>query len=88
MKKSLITTLVAVPLLALSSMAMAAEPVPAEPILLSADQMDGVTAGAAIINLGQWNISPITVIQLNVLNFGGAINLASIASGNVGFAFQ
>lgn len=88
MKKSMITTLVAVPLLSLSSLAFAAEPVSAEPLLLSAAQLDNVTAGADIINLGQWNISPVTAIQLNVLNFGSATNVANILSGNIGFGFQ
>lgn len=86
MKKSLITTLVAAPLLSLSAMAFAAEPASAEPMLLSASEMDGVTAGA-LIDFGQINISPITVIQLNVLSFGTA-NIADLTSGNIGFALQ
>ena len=46
MKKSFITTMVAVPLLSLSSMAFVAEPVATEPMLLTSAQMDGVTAGS------------------------------------------
>lgn len=87
MKKSFITTLVAAPLLSLSSMAFAAEPEASEPVLLTSSQMDSVSAGA-LINLGQINISPITVVQLNILNFANATNLASIISGNVGAGLQ
>ncbi|KIF83078.1 hypothetical protein [Noviherbaspirillum autotrophicum] len=46
MKKSLVTSLIALPLLTLSSMAFAATEVsPNEPMLLSAHDMDSVTAG-------------------------------------------
>ncbi|MGE5621731.1 MAG: hypothetical protein ACM3WS_01035 [Bacillota bacterium] len=46
MKKSLVTSLIALPLLTLSSMAFAAtEVTPNEPMLLSAHEMDSVTAG-------------------------------------------
>ncbi len=82
MKKTLVGTLVAVPLLSLSSMAFAAEPV-----ALSAAEMDSVTAGA-LVDLGQWNISPITVIQLNVLNYGVTTNIADIVSGNAAWTRQ
>ncbi len=79
MKKSLIATLVAVPLLSLSSMAFAAEPV-----LLTATQMDEVTAGLfnfkwAQINQG--NASAVTTVQLNLLT-AGAGNVAAVGSGN------
>lgn len=86
MKKSLITTLVAAPLLTLSSMAFAAESAAAEPVLLTASQMDGVTAGSSssIASIFQWNISPVTVVQISVLNFGGGNNIADIISGNLG----
>lgn len=52
MKKPLVTMLIAIPLLALSSTAAAAEPIASgyssvEPMLLSADQMDGITAGSS-----------------------------------------
>ncbi|WP_019142217.1 hypothetical protein [Noviherbaspirillum massiliense] len=51
MKKTLVTALLAIPMLGLSSMAFAA-PAPsetgtAEPMLLSAQEMDGITAGSA-----------------------------------------
>jgi len=89
MKKSLITTLVVAPLLSLSSMAFAAEPTAPEPVLLSASQMDGVTAGAfSVARLFQLNISPVTVVQINALNFGSAINVADILSGNLGNILQ
>lgn len=82
MKKSLITTLVAVPVLSLSSMAFAAEPVQAEPMVLSSVQMDGVTAGLFdFAAIGQFNASPVTVAQLNVLTLGGG-NAAAVYSGN------
>lgn len=52
MKKTLVNTLIAIPFLALPYMASAAEPADpgsssAEPVLLSADQMDGITAGSS-----------------------------------------
>ena len=82
MKKSLITTLVAVPLLSLSSMAFAAEPV-----LLTASEMDGVTAGAdastfsfKFAEINQVNISPVATVQLSVLSVGG--NSSTVHSGN------
>jgi hypothetical protein len=88
MKKSLITTLVAAPLLTLSSMAFAAEPAAAEPVMLSAAQMDGVTAGGDLASLFQFNISPVTVVQISALNFGGGNNIADIVSGNLGHILQ
>lgn len=92
MKKSLISTLIAAPLLSLSSMAFAAEPVTveAEPMLLSASEMDHVTAGNAgsYANLFQWNISPVTIVQISVLNFGGGDNFANVISGNWGGILQ
>lgn len=45
MKKSLVASLIVVPLLGLSSLAFAAEPAAHEPIQLTANQMDEVTAG-------------------------------------------
>jgi hypothetical protein len=83
MKKSLITTLVAVPVLSLSSVAFAAEP-----MLLSSVQMDGVTAGQYdTASIFQLNVSPVTLAQLNVLTVGGG-NMADINSGNVGVISQ
>lgn len=81
MKKSLITTLIAAPLLSLSSLAFAAEPVS-----LTEAQMDGVTAGLLnFARLTQINVSPVTVVQISALNFGGGNNLAGIVSGNLGW---
>jgi hypothetical protein len=79
MKKSLITTLIAAPLLSLSSMAFASEP-----MQLSAAQMDGVTAGFfsfKYADIKQFNASPVTVAQANVLTIGGG-NVAKVVSGN------
>lgn len=79
MKKSLIATLVAAPLLSLSSMAFASEPV-----LLSAAEMDGVTAGAIsfkFAQINQLNVSPVGVLQFNIANVGGG-NEALVVSGN------
>lgn len=94
MKKSLIATLVAVPLLSVSAMSFAAEPV-----ALSGAQMDQVTAGTGWsyktnnttktynfsfkrAQVEQVNISPVTAVQVGVLNFGGGNNYANIVSGN------
>jgi len=83
MKKSLITTLVAVPLLSLSSMSFAAEPVE-----LTVAQMDTVTAGFFdFASIRQWNASPVNTTQVNVLSvFGG--NYSSVDSGNNAVIFQ
>lgn len=95
MKKILITAVFATQLLSLSSMASASESLsvlpgaePAESIVLSAAQMDDVTAGAwgsrtSLASVFQINISPVTVVQIGVLNFGGQFNLAQILSGNL-----
>lgn len=74
MKKSLVTSLIALPLLTLSSMAFAATEVsPNEPLLLTAHEMDSVTAGgrharqaAALPGFQQafGNMNVATVIQL------------------------
>jgi hypothetical protein len=84
MKKSLITTLVAAPLLSLSTLAFADAPAAAEPVLLTAVEMDGVTAGFfsfKYAQINQWNASPVTVAQANVLTLGGG-NAAFVSSGN------
>jgi hypothetical protein len=84
MKKSLITTLVAVPLLSLSSLAFADAPAASEPVLLTAVEMDGVTAGFfsfKYAQVNQWNASPVVVGQANVLTLGGG-NVAKVVSGN------
>ena len=78
MKKSLITTLVAVPLLSLSSMTFAAEPV-----LLTASEMDGVTAGVFSYKwaqINQTNISPVLTVQISGLSVFG--NRSTVNSGN------
>jgi hypothetical protein len=83
MKKSLVAALVAVPLMSLSSMSFASEPV-----LLTGQQMDNVTAGYLFsfkrARVTQVNISPVTVVQVSALNIGGANgnNTAIITSGN------
>jgi len=85
MKKSLITTLIAAPLLSLSSMAFASEPVQ-----LSAAEMDGVTAGFfsfKYAEVNQWNASPVIIGQANVLTFGGG-NVAKVVSGNTAVIHQ
>jgi hypothetical protein len=64
MKKTLIASLVAVPLLSLSSMTFAAEPV-----LLTEAQMDAVTAGdydTFHAYVWQYNNSSVTNVQANV----------------------
>lgn len=82
MKKSLLTTLVAVPLLSVSAMSFASEPV-----ALTGAQLDSVTAGTSgsnkfsLILAGQVNASPVTVVQINALTaFSG--NYSSVQSGN------
>ena len=98
MKTSFITILVAAPLLSLSSMAFAVEPASAEPVLLSAVEMDGITAGTSsnYAWVKQYNNSPVTVVQVSFRNratggeggegnSGGGIagnNTAFVASGN------
>jgi hypothetical protein len=88
MKRSAISTLIAAPLLSLSSLAFAADPVPAEPMLLTASEMDTVTAAGPgdWANIFQLNVSPVTVVQLNILSNG--INSAEIVSGNFAGIFQ
>lgn len=87
MKKSLIATLVAAPLLSLSSMSFAAEPVE-----LSATQMDGITAGffnfADIAAVFQSNQSPVTLVQANQGTLGSSRNVALIISGNISIVHQ
>lgn len=97
MKKSLMATLIAVPLLTLSATAFAAEPESQEPLLLTATQMDDVTAGRRIASAGlntkaitqilrlsvrQINISPVIIIQI------GNNNSAVVYSGNFASFFQ
>jgi hypothetical protein len=83
MKKSLIATLVAAPVLAMSASAFAAEPVE-----LTATQLDTVTAGQDNESwLGQINISPVTVTQLNILTDDSS-NTAFVLSGNFASVHQ
>jgi hypothetical protein len=82
MKSSIITTLVAVPLLSLSSMAFAAEPV-----LLSAVEMDGVTAGTSnTARVTQVNLSSIRVVQISAGNTATATGTGGTAVGIFGNA--
>lgn len=75
MKKSLIA-LVAAPLLSLSSVAFAAEPV-----ALTDAQMDVVTAGFFDSSyISQTNYSPVTVAQVNFGEYN--YNYAKVISGN------
>ena len=84
MKKSLLTAFVAVPLLSMSAMSFASEPVS-----LSSAQMDTISAGTnsytlkfSSIRAIQINaLSPVTVVQANVLNLGGT-NSSGVQSGN------
>jgi hypothetical protein len=91
MQKSLITTLVAVPLLSLSSMVFAAEPA-SSAVTLTAAQMDVVTAGyrdRAFVF--QYNASPVTTTQVSVLNIGSGDNgnnVAYVTSGNFSYIRQ
>jgi hypothetical protein len=90
MKKSLIATLVAVPLLSLSSMAFADTPAASEPVLLTAVEMDGVTAGyfsLKFAQINQGNISPVNTLQFNLLNAGGG-NYSIVGSGNTAAIVQ
>lgn len=87
MKKALFASLVAAPVLAFSSMAHASEP-----MMLTEAQMDGVVAaygnsGSNYSWIGQINISPVTVVQLNLLSVGGG-NAVVINSGNFARVYQ
>lgn len=91
MKKPLAATLIALPLLTLSSVSFAAEPKSAveEPMVLSQDQLDGITAARRtgppawaaysynnLANITQINVSPVTIVQI------GNYNTAVVYSGN------
>jgi hypothetical protein len=72
MKKPLVSTLFAVPLLTLSSMVFAAEPDSTEPFMLSAAQMDGITAGRNHSSHGgsdARNFTGLTQIGFDARNF-------------------
>jgi hypothetical protein len=84
MKSSMILTLVAAPLLSLSSMVSAMEPASAEPVLLSAIEMDGVTAGTESVNYArtfQYNRSRTSVYQFSIGNAAGGGSGGSGGSG-------
>lgn len=81
MKKSLIASMIAIPALSLSAMSFASEPVS-----LTGAQMDSVTAGTpgskySFLLAGQFNVSPVTIVQINALTLGGG-NAAAVQSGN------
>ena len=97
MKKSLAASLIALPLLASFSMAHAADPEMQKAVLLTAAEMDSVTAGApgraAAWRQNQWgaparadviqvNNSPVTIVQI------GNNNTAFVISGNFAWIRQ
>jgi hypothetical protein len=102
MKSSMIGNLVAIPLLSVSSMAFAAEPVLAEPVqpilaepvqpilaepvLLSAIEMDGITAGGAKPGTsggGGSNVSLVrNAVNQFILSGGGALRFGG--KGGIG----
>lgn len=99
MKKPLVSTLFAVPLLTLSSMVFAAEPDSTEPFMLSAAQMDGITAGRNHSSHGgsdarnfaevtQINISPVVIVQIALFNNGSINQIATVISGNFSYIRQ
>jgi len=73
--KAKLASLIAVPLLALSSVSFAqetAQPVPAEPMMLSASQMDGITAGFLDIDIRARTINVnVNFGDQNIGNIGG-----------------
>jgi hypothetical protein len=104
MKKQLAAGLIAVSLSTMSSIASAAETDPQEPMLLTAAQMDDVTAGrygaaGRYYNPGYWrpvlsffNFKQAAVTQINispvVIIQIGNNNYASVVSGNFASIFQ
>ncbi|WP_292937152.1 hypothetical protein [Noviherbaspirillum sp.] len=104
MKKALAASLIALPLLSLSSMAFAAEPDAHEPMPLSAAQMDDVTAGGrydagrgSLAGHGFWRPFPAVykraeISQINispvVIIQIGNNNTAIVYSGNFASIFQ
>jgi len=96
MKKKLATGLIAIPLLTLSSMAFAGEHDAQEPMLLSAQQMDDVTAGARRgfgLDSGSWRVANavykraelthINISPITIVQIGNN-NTAVVFSGNFG----
>lgn len=101
-KKTLATRLIAIPLLILSSAAFAAEPDTQGPLLLSAQQMDGVTAGRYVAwtggkSHGLWNafsavykqaaLSQFTISPVTIVQIGNN-NSALVLSGNFAWVNQ
>lgn len=89
MKKSLVITLIAAPVLCMSSMAFAGQPAPAQPMQLSAAQMDGVTAGGRMSwQAPSFVYHPVVVNQqLNQVN-NSSITILQIGNGNTAFVFN
>lgn len=98
MKKSLATGLIALTLTSLSSMAFAAKADAQEPMLLSAQQMDDVTAGSR--NQAVWSeaslarlfmafskqaaISQVNITPITIIQIGNNNTAAIVFSGNFG----
>jgi len=103
MTKSLVTSLIAAPLLTLSSLCFAAETGADEPVLLTAMQMDDVTAGAwnpargMMQTSGFWRalstsykraeINQINISPVTIVQIGN-YNTAIVYSGNFAFLNQ
>lgn len=98
MKKSLVTSLIALPLLTLSSMAFAATDVaPNEPMLLSAHEMESVTAGGRharhtlspgfqqFFNMNVATVTQVIYAPVTVIQIGNN-NTALVYSVNSNFA--
>lgn len=102
MKKQLAANLIAVSLLTLSSIASAADSATQEPMLLTAAQMDEVTAGRQMTagrfyNPGYWRpvtsifkqaaITQINISPVTIIQIGNN-NYATVFSGNFASIFQ
>lgn len=86
MKQSKLSSVMACALLSVSASVFAADPsaeapvTSEEPLVLSAMQMDEVTAGATLnlLDLLQLNVSPVIVTQIRVLNYGFDVNWTDV----------
>lgn len=103
MKKSLVASLIAVPLLTLSFHVSAAESETQAPMLLTSNQMDEVTAGGRQANRGQLfspalrrsafavnkraEITQINVSPVTIVQIGNN-NTAIVYSGNFSWIYQ
>lgn len=102
MKKSFAASLIAVPLLTLSSIAWAAGPAAQEPLLLTASQMDDVTAGrnhrpavaernaffpALVRAYKRAEITQINQSPVTIIQIG-SYNTAIVYSGNFATIYQ